>query len=387
MTEWPEIEGGPTEGRYGLYVHALFCLRRCPYCDFNVAVYRADRAAAFVRALQVEVDRWRALPWAGRVPAVSLFFGGGTPSLLPPEAVADVIAAARDGLGLAPGAEVTLEANPEGLDRARLAAFRAGGVTRLSLGVQSLDAAVLRRLGREHTADQACEAFEAARTAGFSDVSIDLLYGCPGQERAAWERTLGEALAWRPDHLSAYALTLEPGTAFGRRPPADLPDEATVVAQGEHLCQAAAAAGLERYEISNFARPGHQSRHNRLYWERVDYVGLGPGAHGALGALRYANLRSHLRYRQAIDTGGWPIERWERLTARQILGERLVLGLRLAEGIPRLWLDARFADRPAVLARLLDRYTAAGLVETRGARVALSPRGALLSDSLFAELV
>lgn len=387
LMELPELLSGPVGARHGIYVHALFCRVRCPYCDFNVAIYREDRVAPFVAALRGELARYAAAPWAGRVPAVSLFFGGGTPSLLPPEAVAAVVADARQGLGLQADAEVTLEANPEGLDAPRLAAFRAAGVTRLSLGVQSLDDGLLRRLGREHDAETARRAFVAARQAGFDDVSVDLLYACPGQDLPAWTRTLDEVLAWRPEHLSAYALTLEPRTALGRRPPGDLPDETVQIAQFERLVERAAAAGLERYEVSNFARPGRRSRHNLLYWRREEYVGLGPGAHGALGAVRLANLRSQTRYRAAVASGRWPIETSERLTPAQVRGERIVLGLRLAEGIPRPWLEAHFAGEPATLRRTLDRYLAAGVLVERADRLALTERGVLVSDTLFADLV
>ena len=383
----PELEAGPRGARYGLYVHALFCLRRCPYCDFNVAIYREDRAERLLAALGDELARYAALPWAGRVPAVSCFFGGGTPSLLPPEALGRLLAAARRGLGLVERAEVTLEANPEGLDAARLSAFRDAGITRLSLGVQSLDDALLRRLGREHTAEVARRAYAAARAAGFANVSVDLLYGVPGQDLAAWTATLDEVLAWRPEHVSAYALTLEPGTAFGRRPPADLPDERVAVAQFERLAERAAAAGLARYEVSNFARPGFESRHNLLYWRREEYVGLGPGAHAALGAVRFGNERSQTRYRAALAEGRWPIAWSERLDAAQVRGERIVLGLRLAEGIPRAWLDDHFADAPGRLQRLLERYRAAAVLEERDGRLALTGRGVLLSDSVFADLV
>jgi oxygen-independent coproporphyrinogen-3 oxidase len=344
-----------------------------------VAIYREDRVRPFVAALDAELARYAALPWAGRVPAVSLFFGGGTPSLLPPEAIAGVIDRARRGLGLAGDAEVTLEANPEGLDAGRLRGFREGGVTRLSLGVQSLDDGLLGRLGREHSADQARAAHAAARQAGFDDVSVDLLYGCPGQDVAMWRQSLDEALAWAPEHLSAYSLTLEPGTRFGRRPPTALPDEAVVVAQFELLCERTAAAGLPRYEVSNFARPGHRSRHNLLYWQRADYLGLGPGAHAALGAVRFGNERSHVRYRAALDAGRWPITWSERLTPEQVQGESIVLGLRLVDGVPRAWLE----DRQAAV----ERYLAAGLLAEAGSRVALTPRGVLLSDTVFADLV
>jgi putative oxygen-independent coproporphyrinogen III oxidase len=378
-----ELRAGPRGARFGIYVHCPYCRIKCPYCDFNVAIHREDRLAPYVAALRAELARYAALPWAGRVAAGSLFLGGGTPSLLPPEAIAAVVTDARRGLGLAADAEVTLEANPEGLDADRLRAFRAAGVSRLSLGVQSLDDALLRRLGRTHSAADARAAYAAARAAGFDDVNVDLLFACPGEDLAGWARTLDEALAWGPDHLSAYALTLEPATPFGRRPPAGLPDEDLQVAQFETLLARTARAGLERYEISNFARPGRRCHHNLGYWRRQDYIGLGPGAHGALGAIRYATVRSEPRWRAASRAGDWAIESWERLTARQMAAERIVLGLRLADGVPSAWLTEHLTDAPEALAR----YEAAGVLTTRDGRVALTDRGVLISDAIFAELV
>jgi putative oxygen-independent coproporphyrinogen III oxidase len=316
-----------------------------------------------------------------------LFLGGGTPSLLPPEAVAAVLSDARLGLGLAPDAEVTLEANPEGLDVGRLRAFRAAGVTRLSLGVQSVDDALLRRLGRTHSAADAECAYRAARAAGFDDVSVDLLYACPGQDLGTWARTLDAVLAWDPEHLSAYALTLEPATPFGRRPPEGLPDEDLHVAQFDALVERAARAGLERYEVSNFAKPGRRSRHNLGYWRRRDYVGIGPGAHGAFGALRYWTQRAEPRWRAAVLAGGWAIEGWERLSARQVAAERLVLGLRLAEGVPRESLERHLAEGARSGTPGLAHYLAAGLMAVRDGQVALTDRGVLVSDTIFAELV
>jgi len=382
-----ELGSGPVGAPFGVYVHCPYCRTKCPYCDFNVAIYRADRLAPFVAALRAELGRYRALPWAGRVPAGSLFFGGGTPSLLPAEAVAAIVSDARHGLGLQPDAEVTLEANPEGLDVDRLRGFRAAGVTRLSLGVQALDDALLRRLGRTHSAADAEAAYRAARAAGFEDVSVDLLYACPDQDLPTWTRTLDAVLAWEPEHLSAYALTLEPATPFGRRPPARLPDEDLQVAQFDALVEKTARAGLERYEVSNFARPGRRSRHNLGYWRRGDYVGLGPGAHGAFGALRYWTQRSEPRWRAAVLAGGWGIEGWERLSPRQVAAERLVLGLRLTEGVPRESFERHLADGASPGRPGLARYVAAGLMAVRDGRVALTDRGVLVSDAIFADLV
>ena len=382
-----ELQAGPAGDRLGIYVHCPYCRTKCPYCDFNVAIHREDRLAPFVAGLRGELLRYASLPWAGRVPAESLFLGGGTPSLLPPAAVAAVLADAREGLGLASDAEITLEANPEGLDRELLRAFRAAGVTRLSLGVQSLDDALLRRLGRTHSAADAAAAYRAARAAGFEDVSVDLLYACPDQDLATWVRTLDEALAWAPEHLSAYALTLEPATPFGRRPPEGIPDEDLQVAQFDALVERASAAGLARYEISNFARPGRRSRHNLGYWHRADYIGLGPGAHGAFGALRYWTQRSEPRWRAAVLAGGWGIEGWERLSPRQVNAERLVLGLRLAEGVPLEWLEQHLAAGARPGGPDIARYLSAGVMAIRDGRLALTDRGVLLSDTIFAELV
>jgi len=383
----PELLAGPAGPELGLYVHCPYCRTKCPYCDFNVAIHRPDRIAPFVAALDADLRRHATLPWAGRVPAVSLFLGGGTPSLLPAAAVAELVRTARRGLGLAADAEVTLEANPEGLDVPGLRALREAGVTRLSLGVQALDDAVLARLGRTHSADDARRAYRAARAAGFANVSVDLLYGSPGQDLDGWLRTLDEVLAWGPEHLSAYALTLEPATPFGRRAPAGLPDEDLQIALFEALVERTARAGLARYEVSNFARPGYRSRHNLLYWRRADYLGLGPGAHGAIGALRYVNDRSEPRWRRAVLAGDWPIAAVERLTPRQVAGERLVLGLRLAEGVPQEWLDRHLRDAPGGAGAALARYVEAGVLTERAGRLALTDRGVLVSDTLFAELV
>lgn len=380
------IREGPAAG-LGVYVHCLYCLRRCPYCDFNVAVYREDRIAPFLVALHGELALYGREVWASRTVVESLFFGGGTPSLLPPAAVGGLIEGVARTFRLRPGAEITLEANPEGLTRERLAEYRAAGVTRLSLGVQGLDDRVLAVLGRGHTADDARRAFRAARAAGFAEVSVDLLYACPGQDLAGWVRDLEEVIAWGPEHLSGYALTIEPGTAFARRPLPDLPAEEVQIAQYRALVERLAAAGYEQYEISNFARPGHRSIHNQRYWRREEYLGLGPGAHAFLGDVRFANLRSQLRWRARIAAGALPVASWERLTPGQRLGERIVLGLRLAEGIPRAWLAERFADAPGELERLLARYREAGLLLVEGERVRLTGAGRLLSDAVFADLL
>jgi oxygen-independent coproporphyrinogen-3 oxidase len=379
-----ELRSGPAGEPFGIYVHCPYCRTKCPYCDFNVAIHRADRIAPFVAGLRAELLRYAALPWAGRVRAGSLFLGGGTPSLLPAEAVAAVVSDARQGLGLAADAEVTLEANPEGLDRDRLRAFRAAGVTRLSLGVGPRRRPLLRRLGRTHSAADAEAAYRAARAAGFEDVSVDLLYACPEQDLATWVRTLDVALAWG---RSTYrrALTLEPATPFGRRPPRGCPTRPQV-AQFDALVERTARAGLERYEVSNFAKPGRRSRHNLGYWRR-GITSASVRCPRGLRRARYWTQRSEPRWRAAVLAGNWAIEGWERLSRRQVATERLVLGLRLVEGVPRELLERHLAEGASSATPSLARYLAAGLMTVRDGEIALTERGVLVSDAIFADLV
>ncbi len=383
----PVSPPAPCGPRLGIYIHCLFCRRRCPYCDFNVAIYRPDRLRVFLEALHAECDLYARQGWARTVSVPSIFLGGGTPSLLEPADVARLLHAMRERFHVLPSAEVTLEANPEGLTEERLRGFRSAGVTRLSLGVQSLDDELLRVIGREHPADQARRVYRWARLAGFDNVSVDLLYALPGQDLFRWEVTLDEVLDWRPEHLSAYALTIEAGTPFAHRPPMNLPDEEAEVAQYHSLLMRAEAAGYEPYEISNFARPGFRSIHNQLYWHGEEYVGLGPGAHSHLGGVRFANFRSQVTYRKEVLGGHFPIEWQECLSAEERLGERIVFGLRLQEGVPRGWLETRFAAQPDRLNTLLEHYQTLGLLVEEGDRVYLTEQGRLLSNTVFAELV
>ena len=377
----------PRGPHLGIYIHCLFCRRRCPYCDFNVAMYRPDRLAAFLEALHAEISLYAREPWVRRVAVPSVFLGGGTPSLLEPNQVAELLGAIRRSFRVVSDVEITIEANPEGLTKERLMGFRAAGVTRLSLGVQSLNDELLKRIGREHSADEARLAYRSARVAGFDNVSVDLLYALPGQQLLHWELALEEVLGWGPEHLSAYALTVEARTPFAHRPPPDIPPEEEQIAQYCSLLRRAEAAGYEAYEISNLARPGFRSVHNQLYWRGDEYLGLGPGAHSHLDGVRFATLRSQIAYRREVLAGRLPIEWQESLSPGERLAERIVLGLRLREGIPRYWLEVRFAETPARLASFLERSEALGLVAEEGDRIHLTERGRLLSDALFAELI
>lgn len=376
----------PRAARLGLYVHVPFCAARCPYCSFATAVHEPGALERYRDALAREIDLLGEAPWAATVTLDSVFLGGGTPSLLEPAALAAILDRVGRRFAVAAGAEITVECNPESVTRTKLAAYREAGVNRLSLGVQSLDDAVLGRLGRLHSAAGAKAAFAAARTAGFDNVSVDLMYGLPGLEAGTWARTVRGVLDWAPDHLSAYGLTLDEGSVWGGQPPGGLPPEEAVVEQYWALAAAAARAGLAHYEISNYARPGRRARHNLTYWHAGEYLACGPSAAGFVGDVRYTNARAVARYCAALEAGHLPIESWEELSARQRGAERLILGLRLAEGVPAAWLAERAAGDARLGARLAA-WRGRGLLEDAEGRARLTEAGFLLSDALFVELL
>ena len=340
----------------------------------------------YVRALRTEIQILASAPWASALSLETVFFGGGTPSLLSAEDMAAILEDVRARFALTRDAEVTVECNPESVTREKLQAYREAGVNRISLGVQSLDDSLLPVLGRLHDASGARRAFEAVRAAGFDNVSVDLMYGLPGQSPQTWTQSVHGVLGWEPEHLSAYGLTLDAGSVWASTGVEGLPAESAVVEQYWTLARAAAARGLEHYEISNYARPGFRSRHNQIYWRAAEYLACGPGACGFVGDVRYANIKAVARYCATLETGALPIETAERLTTRQRLGERLILGLRLVDGVPRAWLDERAAGEPA-LARHVAAWREASVLVDRADRVVLTEAGFLLSDSIFVELV
>jgi oxygen-independent coproporphyrinogen-3 oxidase len=334
-----------------LYVHWPFCLSKCPYCDFNSHVReRVDHGRwrdALLRELRREAGR------AGRRPLASVFFGGGTPSLMEPDTAAALVAEARALFDAADDLEVTLEANPTSVERGRLAAFREAGVNRLSLGVQSLDGEALRFLGRRHDAAEAVAALEAAR-ALFPRLSFDLIYARPGQGEAAWRDELRRALALAADHLSLYQLTIEPGTRFATehaRGAFALPDGDEAARLYEATAEEAGRFGLLPYEVSNYARPGAESRHNLQYWRYGDYLGIGPGAHqrlmldgGGGGALLAARRhRAPEEWLARVERDGHAVTAEEALAPPDRMREALLMGLRLAEGVDTARLQARCA--------------------------------------------
>ncbi|HEX5317997.1 MAG TPA: radical SAM family heme chaperone HemW [Stellaceae bacterium] len=316
-----------------IYIHWPFCRSKCPYCDFNSHVRERIDEAGWTRALLADLDRQAALAPDREV--VSIFFGGGTPSLMPPETTAALIDRVKTHWPAAPGLEVTLEANPNSAEAERFAAFAEAGVNRLSLGIQALDPDALKFLGRAHGRDEALAAIALAR-ARFRRTSFDLIYARPGQSLAAWEAELDEALTLAGEHLSLYQLTIEDGTQFAtraRRGDFAMPDDDHAAALFEATQARLATAGLPAYEISNHARPGAECRHNLAYWRYEDYLGIGPGAHGRVTTQAG---RLALRHRRAPEA--WlaaPELKTTPIAPETALQEMLMMGLRLAEGVPR----------------------------------------------------
>ena len=377
-----------------LYVHWPFCLAKCPYCDFNSHVRERVDQARWRAALLQELDHFAALLPGAAV--TSVFFGGGTPSLMPPETAGAVIDRAAACWTLAADAEITLEANPTSTEAARLEEFRAAGVNRVSLGVQALDDEGLRFLGREHDAAEARHAVALAqRTMPRS--SFDLIYARPGQTAAAWRAELAEALALAHDHLSLYQLTIEKGTPFWRHQRAGafaLPDDDSARTLYDLTQEATAKAGYSAYEVSNHARGDDACRHNLAYWRYDDYVGIGPGAHGRIrpvGGDRHA-LRHHAgpeNWLAAVERAGHGTAEMRSLDAHEQAREMLMMGLRLAEGVSEARLRERTGCAPdQVIDRAgLARLCAAGYVERSDGRVRATAAGRPLLNSLLVELL
>jgi putative oxygen-independent coproporphyrinogen III oxidase len=374
------------------YVHVPFCASRCGYCDFNtytpqeLGPGRGSSADAYVDAAVAEVRLARRVLGDTELPVRSVFFGGGTPTLLPPADLARLLGAVRDEFGLAPDAEVTTEANPETVDRAGFEALRAAGFTRISLGMQSAVPHVLATLERRHTPGRAVDAVADARAAGFEHVSLDLIYGTPGESAADWAESLDAALAADVDHVSAYALVVEDGTRMGaqvRRGELPMPEDD--VAADRYLAADATfgGAGLRWYEVSNWARPGGECRHNLAYWRGDHWWGVGPGAHSHVGGTRWWNVKHPSAYSERLTGGTSPGLAREVLDAEAEHTEQVLLGIRLAEGLPLAVLDDGERSR-------LDVLATDGLVEldapTTG-RARLTLRGRLLADHVVRTLL
>jgi putative oxygen-independent coproporphyrinogen III oxidase len=366
----------------GLYIHIPFCKSKCPYCDFY-SITTTDQIEAFVSALEAEARLYR-----DQFPAFdSLFLGGGTPSWLGEAQIAGLMKNLRRHFTFGPDSEITLEANPDDVTPEKLAIWRDLGINRLSLGVQSLDEAELRFLGRRHTARQAATAIELIRAAGFANLGLDLMYGLPGQTTDPWLQTLEKAMGFNPEHLSCYQLTVEAGETTTLRTPLarrmargeiSLPDAET---QREFFLLTASfltARGYRHYEVANFAREEHYvCRHNVKYWTRTPYLGLGPAAHSFKAGRRWWNIASVADYGASLNAGQPPVAGEESLTPDQIRLERLCLGFRTREGVSL----ATIREHPggdAIVATL----TQAGLVRVEGDRVMATASGLVVADRL-----
>lgn len=369
----------------GLYVHIPFCVRKCHYCDFAAGPAPEATRRRYVEALEREIRR---SPWAGQ-PARTVFFGGGTPSELATEQLERIVRALRETFPFEPDGdsppEWSIECNPGTVTEESLAAMRRMGFDRISLGVQSFHDHHLRAIGRIHTAAEAEAAVRAARSAGFRRLNLDLIFGLPGQTLEEWKADLERALALEPEHLSLYQLTLEAGTEFGRRYRLgllSLPEDDLCADMYEWALDRVPAAGLEQYEVSNFARPGEECRHNLIYWRDEPFLGFGLSAASYVDGCRWAATRTMHRYLATADRPGGPERAYEeRLPPRERLGEAVMLGLRTREGVDLAALGARYGiDAEALFAEAIARLERDGLLVRDGCRVRLTRRGLMLAN-------
>ena len=400
----------PAPPPLSLYLHVPFCTVKCAYCDFNSYPDLEGAIPAWEAALLRELRLW-APRLTGR-PVPTVFFGGGTPSLLEGASVARLLDAVRDAYALAPDAEISLEANPESMRPERLAAYRAAGVNRLSMGVQSLDADELRFLDRLHSAERAAAAYREAREAGFPNISCDLIYGLPGQPLTRWQATLEAVAGWGPEHLSCYALTVEEETPLAlrvARGEVAEPDPDLQASMADWTEDFLAATGYAQYEISNYARPGFEARHNLVYWRQTDYLGLGPGAHGFVDGVRYAVERSPLRYIRALTPDSVrpaPAARpstGSGRTARDLPSPAIVsredpdpatlavdavtMGLRLNAGIDVGAFTARYGAPFAAMAPAFAWGEAQGLLSREGSTLRFTRRGRRLANEVLVRVL
>jgi len=362
----------------GLYVHVPFCLTRCGYCDFNAYAGLDHLAGRYVRALAEEASlassdepEWPSF--------ASVFFGGGTPTTLPSGDLAGLIERFRTVFTLDPRVEVTVEANPDTVDAPSLDGLLSGGVNRLSMGAQSFDPAVLAALERVHQPESVRRAFADARAAGFGNVNLDLIFGADGESLASWRRTLEETVDLEPEHVSAYALTIEPATPLGRAVAAGVtppPDPDLQADMFELTCEVLAAAGYRHYEVSNWARPGFECVHNLGYWRRHPYLGLGAGAHSSRDGRRWWNVRPPQQYLEVVESGTLPMGGGERLDAEALRLESVFLRLRTSEGIA-------LADVEPARA---EPFLTDGLLTEQDGRLVLTERGLFLANEVVLAL-
>ena len=373
-----------------VYIHIPFCVRKCAYCDFTSFPGRGAQMEAYLSAVCREMRAQAA--FFGRRPVRTVFLGGGTPTLMSGDQARRLLDALRTCFDVAPDAEITMEGNPGTVTAQSLAAYRAAGVNRLSLGVQSLDDGLLAAIGRIHTAAQAREAVALARAAGFDNVNLDLMLGLPGQSVAQWERTLDEAIALVPEHLSCYSLIVEEGTPLSaqldRGECAPLPDEDALCRMDEITAQWTAQAGFARYEVSNYARPGFECRHNIVYWACEPYLGLGCAAHSDMDGRRFYNPSDWAGYLRMAESGSPARDAEGENTRQDRMFERMMMGLRMVRGVDCARFARDFGAQPEeVWKEALARNVRVGLMERRGDFLRLTQRGMQVMNSVLVELL
>jgi oxygen-independent coproporphyrinogen-3 oxidase len=376
-----------------LYIHIPFCRRKCPYCAF-VSQESGNDLTSYLEALLEEM-RIAAKKSTLQKPLQSIYFGGGTPSLLEPAHVSRTIAQATKAFGLSERVEITLEANPGTVDHERLAGFRSAGVNRLSLGIQSFDDDLLKILGRIHTAQQARDAFSAARAAGFANIGIDLIHALPGQTAEMWRTDLEQALELAPEHISVYGLSIEEQTPFAERYAVEsplLPDEELASEMFETANTLLTDHGYEHYEIANYSRTGFRSEHNSGYWQRDGYLGLGAGAHSFLRderyGIRFSNTPDIDKYIATIQGGKLARLDATTLSREDAMAEFMFLGLRLADGVEFRIFEQEFGVSPESLyAAVFNGLVPAGFLERGKDNIRLTQRGMLLSNQVFARFL
>lgn len=387
---------GAYEGPAGIYVHVPFCQTKCPYCAF---VSYADRDANFkknyILALSLQTEAMSRHPWARARKFHSLYIGGGTPSSVDTEALANFITRCLEGFdfsGLFPGPpEVTMEVNPNTVNKGMLKKLRQAGVNRLSIGVQSFSDTMLKVIGRKHSARQALQAAEEARSAGFTNISLDLMYGLPGQDISNWKSTLETAAAVAPEHLSVYELTVEPDTVFAelaRQGKLALPGEDTALSMFEYAGEYLAACGYEHYEISNYGRPGFRCVHNINYWENGSYLGLGSGAVSCFSGLRIQSIENPERYISLVKMQQAPFREGEFLSLYDRFRESVIMGLRMTDGVSVSLLEKQYGFSPEkYYGKTLQALLGQGLLEEKQRRLRLTKKGMVLANRIMAQLV
>lgn len=373
--------------RVSIYVHIPFCAKRCAYCDFNTYAWRGSIVRDTLEAICAHIESFS----AEGIAVPTIFFGGGTPSFPDPEGIIRILDTIRSRFNVLPDAEISLEANPGTTDRARYAVLRQAGFNRLSMGVQAFDDQLLKALGRIHTASEAISSFEAARQAGFGNINIDLMFALPGQTIRHWQRTLRTAISLQPEHLSCYALTIEPNTPFYKMHQQgllSLPGEEEDLRMYQYAIRTLTRAGYEHYEISNFARPGYRCQHNMVYWRNEQYLGFGPGAVSYRHGIRWKCLNNPRRYVHAVRQGLPLVEEEERLEADASLGETIMLMLRLRDGVDVKAVEQRYgvnlAQRYAHQLRQLQRLR---LIEVTPDYWRITSRGLPIANTICAEFL